>query len=279
MPLPLTTRRRIVQGASLALLNSNVFGSAALARCCLPLMNCEACAVAWLGCPIGMIGRSVAFREMPWAALLLVLGIGAVAGRLLCGWVCPMGFLQDLLHKLPSRKWRLPRWTGAIKYAVLAATVFGVAWLAGCETPGFYCSFCPTSGLQVVLPIMIADRDWLFAGMRAVKMSFLVAVLVGGVLINRGFCKVVCPVGALVAIGNRLTPLRLRLDAGACIGCRRCDRNCPMDVPVTRHRRDPRPVNRDPECIACLRCKEVCPPEAMEYGVSLPSRRRGHRQP
>lgn len=244
-------------------------------RYCLPVMNCEACAVAWLGCPIGMIGRSIAFRETPWLVLLLVLGIGAIAGRLMCGWVCPMGLLQDLLHKLPSRKWHLPRWSAGIKYGVLAVTVVGVAWYVGYGTAFFYCTFCPTAGVQVVLPIMIADNDWLLTGARAAKMAFVVAVIVFGVLAHRSFCKVMCPVGALVAIGNRLTPFKLKLDRQACVSCGKCDRSCPMNVPVMRHREGEQPINRHPECVACLKCREVCPTHAIDVTVGCTSRRQG----
>jgi polyferredoxin len=270
----LTAKRRMVQTLSLALLHSNVFGSAAASRFCLPVMNCEACAVAWLGCPIGMLGKSLAFREVPWFMLLMVLGAGVLAGRFLCGWVCPMGFLQDLLHKIPSRKFRLPPWASGVKYAVLAVTVIGVAWWVGTESPFYYCSFCPTAGLQVVLPIAIADHDWSGVAGRLAKMTLMAAVLLTGVLVSRSFCKVLCPVGALVALTNRLTPFRLKVDAEACVGCAKCDTRCPMDVPVTRHREEgAAPVNRDLECIACLNCQSVCPVGAIQPQV-LPAKRR-----
>ena len=272
MAFGLTVKRRVVQTASLVLLHSNVFSSAAAARFCLPVMNCDACAVAWLGCPVGMLGRSLAFNEVPWLVLLMVLGAGVLAGRLFCGWVCPMGFLQDLLHKIPSRKYQLPRWAAYIKYAVLAVTVVGVAWFVGSESPFFYCNFCPTSGLQVVLPIAIADHDWSGVADRTVKMALVAAVLISGVLVSRSFCKVMCPVGAWVALTNRLTPFRVNVDGGACVGCRKCDKSCPMDVPVMRHREDSAaPVNRDLECIECLNCQASCPVTAIHTRV-LPAR-------
>ena len=268
----LTATRRAVQTLSLVAFHSNAFGSAALARFCLPVMSCEACALAWLGCPVGMIGKSVAFHEFPWLVLLMVLGVGALVGRLLCGWVCPMGFLQDLLHKIPSRKFLLPRWTTAIKYVVLAVTVFGAAWFVGNESPFFYCGFCPTAGMQVVLPVAIADRDWSGITSHLFKMSLVVAVLVSAVFVSRSFCKVMCPIGALVALTNRLTPFRLKVDGEACVGCRKCDKQCPMDVPVMEHGgQGAAAVNRELECITCLGCQTACPVQAIEPHV-LPER-------
>ncbi len=270
----LTAIRRGVQTLSLAAFHSNFFGSAAAARFCLPVMNCEACAVAWLGCPIGMLGKSLAFHEVPWLVLLMVLGVGALVGRFLCGWVCPMGFLQDLLHKIPSKKFRLPRWTAAVKYVVLAVTVVGVAWFVDNESPLFYCSFCPTAGLQVVLPVAIADHDWSGVLGRPVKMALVAAVLVSAVLVSRSFCKAMCPVGAFVALTNRLTPFRVNVDGGACVGCGTCETRCPMDVPIMRHRGENAPtVSRELECITCLECQSACPVSAIQPRV-LPSGRK-----
>ena len=268
----ITAARRTVQAAAFAFLHSNVFGSAALARFCLPVMNCEACAVAWLGCPVGMMGRSLVFHEIPWLVLLMVLGLGVLVGRLFCGWVCPMGFLQDLLHMIPSRKFRLPRWTACIKYGVLAVTVLGVAWFVGTDSPYFYCGFCPTAGIQVVLPAAIEDIDVSRLTWQPVKMILVVAVLVSGVFISRSFCKVMCPIGALVAITNRLTPFRIKVEGETCVGCKKCDKGCPMDVPVMWHREaGAAPVNRDTECIECLTCQSACPTNAIGTQV-LPKR-------
>lgn len=268
--------RRGVQTLSFAAFHSNFFGIGALAGYCLPVMNCEACAVAWLGCPIGLLGRSLAFHEGPWLVLALVFGVGALVGRLLCGWVCPMGFLQDLLHKVPSRKFRLPRWAAAIKYAVLAVTVVGVAWWVGVESSFYYCNFCPTAGMQVVLPIAIADHDWSGVVGRPVKIGLVVAVLVSAVFVSRSFCKVMCPVGAWVALTNRFAPFRVKLDGAACVGCRTCDARCPMDVRVMRHREPGSgAVSRDTECIECLTCQAVCPASAIHAQVLSAARKEG----
>jgi polyferredoxin len=171
-------------------------------------------------------------------------------------------------------KFRLPRWTATIKYVVLVVTVVGVAWFVGNESSFFYCSFCPTAGMQVVLPTAIADHDWSGVTGRPLKMGLVVAVLVAAVFVDRSFCKVMCPVGAWVALTNRLTPFLIKVDAPACVGCRTCDRRCPMDVPVMRHREPGAgAVNRDTECIECLTCQTVCPAQAVHVHV-LPSGRK-----
>ena len=132
-------KRRLVQSLSFVLLHAN-FWSVAAERFCLPVMNCEACALAWFGCPIGMIGRSVSFLEVPWVVLGIVLFFGVLLGRFLCGWVCPMGFFQDLMYKIPGLKFRLPRFLLWFKYAFLVLTVIVVAAILGMDTLLFYCS-------------------------------------------------------------------------------------------------------------------------------------------
>lgn len=274
MKVGLVAMRRIAQTVSFGLLHSNFVGTSALSRVCIPVMSCEACAIAWLGCPIGMIGRSLAFHEIPWLVLLMTVGVGLLVGRAFCGWVCPMGFLQDLLHKIPSRKFTLPRWTAGIKYAVLLASVFAVAWFIGVDSDYFYCNFCPTAGMQVALPIAIIDRDWYGITSRIPKSTLVVVVVIAAVFINRSFCKVMCPIGALVALTNRVTPFRIKLDSETCVGCRKCDKSCPMDVPVMAHRAaEAGAVNRDLECVECLDCQDACPVSAIHPHV-LPQTRK-----
>jgi polyferredoxin len=260
---PLTAARRTVQAVSAVALNSNFVGSSAASRVCLPVMNCEGCALAWAACPIGLIRNALTFHEFPWIPLLLVLGIGVVVGRLFCGWVCPIGFLQDLLHRIPSRKFRLPRWTAWVKYPVLVASVFLVAWYLGGDSPYFFCNFCPTSGIMVVLPTAIADRDVAKLFEQTAKFGVTVAVVLGAIAVSRPFCKVLCPVGALVAVTNKVMPWKLHLSAKACVKCRKCDKGCPMDLPVARHQDEA--TTRDPECIVCHECRGRCPAGAITH--------------
>jgi ferredoxin-type protein NapH len=261
----LSTRRRVVQTLSLLLLNSNFWGLGT-ERVCLPIMNCEACAIAWLGCPIGMMGSNLAFREWPLLVLGMTLVVGALFGRFFCGWVCPMGLLQDLLHKIPSKKFNLPRWTTWIKYAFLVVTVFILGFVFGKEpdvSPFFFCNLCPTAALQVVLPTMLIYHDFELTFARSLRLGILVIVLVLSLGVHRGFCKVMCPIGALIAFANRFSFLSLKLHKPTCVSCSKCDTSCPMDVPVMDSPETGRAISRDTECIECLTCEQVCPTKAI----------------
>ena len=245
-------------------LNSNFWGAGVASGFCLPVMNCEACAWGWLGCPIGMLGNALTFQEWPWLALACVLGVGLLVGRLFCGWICPMGFLQDILHKIPSPKFKVPRWTTWIKYAILLLMVLGVAWFYGRDHFLFFCHFCPTAGLQVVLPSALSDWDPEYLFSQWMKLAITLTVVLLAISSERFFCKVLCPVGAWIALTNKITPFRIRLQAKSCISCGRCERECPMDIPVMDHQGAKAPaVNRDTECIACLTCQAGCPTGAI----------------
>jgi polyferredoxin len=264
MSILITGKRRIVQALSLVFLNTNLWalGNRGV---CLPILNCDACAVAWLGCPIGMMARSIAFVEIPLLVIGSVVIVGAVMGRFLCGWVCPMGFLQDLLYKIPRPKFRLPDSFKWIKYGVLLVAVVGVACFARDYESSrlFFCRWCPTSALQVVLPNMIVNRSLHVDTFFVMKISVLALVLFLAVAHSRSFCKTLCPVGALVAITNEFSFFSLKLNKATCVGCRKCDRKCPMDVKVMQSRDGTRSINRDAECIGCLACEEACPVSAI----------------
>jgi polyferredoxin len=262
---PIAALRRTVQLVSAAALNSNFVGSSVVSRVCLPVMNCEACVLAWTACPIGLIRNSLTFHEIPWIPILIVLGIGVIVGRFFCGWICPIGLLQDILHKIPSRKFTLPRPFTWVKYGVLVVSVFGVAWFIGGDSPFFFCNFCPTSGVMVVLPAAIAEQDAMKLFDQSAKFAVTLAMVLGAIAISRPFCKVLCPVGALVAVTNKIVPWKLHLSSKACVRCRKCDKGCPMDLPVMTHQGEA--TTRDPECILCHECQGNCPAHAIQHGA------------
>ena len=249
--------RRVVQAVSLLLLHSS--WGPELKSFCLPVMNCHSCALSWFACPIGVYVHYAGYRLFPFLAVGTVLIIGVFLGRFLCGWVCPFGFLQDLLHKIPSPKFRVPRWTAAIKYVVLVVMVFAIPLALGAETPWSFCRFCPTSAIQVTLPAMLTGGAFSMNGFTIAKLVILVGVLTLVVFSSRAFCKVLCPIGALLAPLNYLSFWRVKPIGPACISCKRCDRACPTDAaPAGRMLRSV-PPNRAAECVTCHDCRVVCP--------------------
>lgn len=269
----LTSKRRLVQFVTAILLTCNFTAFMAewrfFGNVCLPIIHCNACPLTWFNCPIYAISEWIQFREVPWGTLApwmligIIGGIGALLGRFFCGWVCPMGLLQDLLHGIPSPKFSLPALLRWVKYGFLFIAVGAAAYWVGKESLLFFCKYCPVATIEVAVPQMIVDHDWAMDTWRILRFSVLVLVLVLVVFNVRSFCKVMCPVGALVAVANKFSIFTIRIDPAKCTHCGKCDKSCPMGVPVENSSRTKRSVNRHTECIECLKCEEVCPVNAI----------------
>lgn len=248
----------------------NIFQGASK-RLCVPGLNCYSCPGALGSCPIGSLQAVLGSkgRHVSYYVVGLMLLFGTIFGRLICGFLCPFGFVQDLLHKIPSPKPHLPkkldkalRWVKyvlLIGFVVLAPIFLTDAY--GVGAPAFCKYLCPAGTLEGGIPLLLANpvlrqaAGWLFSW----KMGILLIVLVASVLLYRPFCKYLCPLGAFYGLLNKLSLYQMHVDAKACIHCGKCERACKMDVVVTR--------NIDSaECIRCGACKEICPVGAIHSG-------------
>jgi len=241
---------------------------------CVPGLNCYSCPGAWGACPIGSL--QAVFTRTADRVSLYVAGLiglfGVLMGRLVCGWLCPFGLVQELLYRIHSRKVRIgPTRLRYLKYAVLAVLVIALPILlrngAGVGSP-WYCKLvCPAGTLEAALPLLALDASlrsaagWLFVW----KLLVLAGTMLTSVFVYRPFCRFVCPLGAIYGLFNRFSWVQLSCDKGTCISCGRCARVCRMGVDPSR---DP----TSPECIRCGDCVQVCPVDALRLGLPAPKR-------
>ncbi len=249
--------RRIVQATSFAALNSSLAGGQAK-WLCLPVMNCHSCSLAWFACPIGVFIHYAGYRVFPFLALGTLLLAGVLLGRFLCGWVCPMGFLQDLLYKIPGRKIALPGWTRYIKYMLLAVTVVLLPFWLGEETMWSYCRGCPVSAMQATIPNLFEGGGWPLPMRTIVKLALLAMVLLLVVVSRRGFCRTLCPIGAALAPFNHFSFWRVKPVEG-CVGCKKCDSACPTQCGPSPEMIVRQAPSRQAECVVCGDCRDGCP--------------------
>ena len=253
----IAAHRRAVQFVSLFLLHSS--WGPEFKWLCNPVLSCHSCVLAWFACPIGVFIHYAGYRIFPFLALGMVLFLGVLIGRLLCGWVCPFGLLQDLLHKLPGPKFELPAWTAYIKYVVLALLVFLLPFLFTEQTAWSFCRICPASALQVTLPNLLGSGFDGITLATAVKLAVLVVVLLAAVASSRSFCKVLCPIGAMLAPLNFISLWKIKVPTQNCVSCGKCETACPQDVgPAVRIAQEV-PPNRSLDCIVCHECQTICP--------------------
>ncbi len=267
--------RYSMQGLWAAITNSNVDGffkgkiyTGQLKNACVPGLNCYSCPGALGSCPIGAL-QAVLGKKGHWFSFY-VIGIlmlfGALVGRVVCGWMCPFGLFQDLLHKIPFpkkiRTMPKEKILVKIKYFILLVFViilpmFWVNFLGNGDP--YFCKYlCPAGtlegGVPLVLlnPVMRATVGWLFAW----KNLILLMTIILSIIVYRPFCKVLCPLGAIYSLFNKVSLYQYRVDMDSCIACGRCAKVCFMNV-------DPVKDANHLECIRCGKCKTACPTKAI----------------
>ena len=192
-------------------------------------------------------------------------------GRFVCGWLCPFGLIQDLLHKIPFVKkistFRGDRLLRKLKYVIFLVFVIllpmFVVDMLGQGAPYFCKLICPAGTLEGGIPLVLLNSamrtavGWLYAW----KNVLLVVIVLLSVVIYRPFCKYICPLGAVYSVFNPIAVFRYRVDKEACIHCGACVKACKMQV-------DPSETPNHPECIRCGSCKKVCPTGAIYSGIN-----------
>ena len=239
---------------------------------CVPGLNCYSCPGAAGACPVGafqaVVGSSK-FRFSYYITGILIL-FGVLLGRFICGFLCPFGWFQELLHKIPSPKLSTKKLKPLryLKYAVLLVMVVLLPLLAvnelGMGDP-FFCKYlCPQGVLEGAIPLSLTN-----AGIRTAlgklftwKACILLAVIVGSVVFYRPFCKWLCPLGAFYALLNKVSLFQMRVDPHKCVSCGACARACKMDVDITK-------TPNHAECIRCGMCMKACPMDAIQYKFGL----------
>lgn len=243
---------------------------------CVPGLNCYSCPGALGSCPIGSLQAVIGSRK--FHVSLYVLGflmmVGAILGKAVCGFLCPFGLVQDLLHKIPGVKKlrRLPgetylQWLRYVMLGLLAILLpMVVVDIVGQGSPWFCKYVCPSGTLLGGIPLLAGNPalrsavGWLFTW----KMAILVVILVLSVFLYRPFCRYLCPLGAVYGFFNRFALYRFTLNEEQCTHCGACHKACGLDI-------DPSKTPNHSQCIRCGKCLDACPHEAI---VSTMARRK-----
>lgn len=256
----LSNFRRLTQISSAVLSNSylgtfytKAVNTNALKGVCIPFLNCYACPVALFACPIGTLQHFMAIHAFPYYLAAFIALIGLTVGRMACGWVCPFGLLQDLMHKIPSPKFTVPVYLRYMKYPILILLVLFLPYATG---DLWFSKLCPAGTLTAGLPwslwnptdpstgrLVLPNGPGMFFYL---DLLILAGFLVWFVLSKRPFCKTTCPMGAIFGLFNRFSLIRLEA-VPDCDGCDICREQCPMGLNVS--------LDADSaECIRCLEC-------------------------
>ncbi len=267
--------RKWIQWAAAALFNGYALGFSKgtifrgrLKMMCVPVLNCYSCPGALGACPIGALQAVLGDRKYKFSFYILgmLMLFGIVGGRIICGFLCPFGLIQELLHKIRTPKLRVKpsvdrplRW---LKYLVLLVFVLLLPLLLtdrlGIGSPYFCKLICPAGTLEGGIPLLLSNPSLRSAAgfLFSWKMGILVGILLLSIFIYRPFCKYLCPLGAFYGLFNRFSFFQLHIDQERCTGCGACERACKMDVHVQQN------INST-ECIRCGECRAACPHQAI----------------
>ncbi|NLB08474.1 MAG: 4Fe-4S binding protein [Clostridiales bacterium] len=279
-------KRHLIQAVGALALNGQLSGfvtgniyTGAGKQICLPVLNCYSCPGALTSCPIGSLqavanhpGFSFSYYIMGLIALF-----GIVAGRFYCGWLCPFGFLQDLLAKINKEKLQVKaKYDRPLRYLKYIILVFLVLLLPAVLTNSYgigsplFCKYiCPSGTLGAGLPLLLLTPALRpnVGVLLAWKVLLALAVIMVCLYITRAFCRYVCPLGALLGLLQMAGFYRFSYDKASCISCQQCAKICPLGI-------DPMATQNGPECLRCRDCLQVCPTAALTSslaGKALPA--------
>ena len=229
---------------------------------CSPVFHCYSCPLATFACPIGLLHQFAALHAFPFVTVGIIVVVGVLFGSFICGWVCPIGLLQDLFSRIPVRKFRLPLWLSHFRYFMLLGLVLLIPYLFGISHPLAICQVCPIGALESSLPrkvagpLLIGESISWTGGLRF-KMILLAAFITAMLFTHRPWCRI-CPLGLILGWFNRFSAVFLKFNPAACTNCRLCEKSCDL---VARPYKTPKSQN----CILCLECTK-CRPKALTLG-------------
>ena len=253
-------KRRLTQVVCAVLYNCNFTGFAKgriyqgkIKGACVPGLNCYSCPGAIGACPLGSLQSALvsAKYKFNYYVLGLLLLFGIIFGRVICGFLCPFGLLQELLYKIPTKKVKkgtVSQVLSYLKYVILIVFVIAVPLVK--TVPGFCKYICPAGTLEGGVPLTAMQEQ-----LRSLTGWVLAVILISAVFVFRCFCRFLCPLGAIYSLFHKVSLCGVKVDEDKCVGCNICVRECKMDVNKVG----------DKECIHCGDCISHCPTCAISY--------------
>lgn len=240
--------------------------------------------VEWLGsaslhsiCPFGGVVSIYQYatqatfakkvHESSFILMIIVFVITILFGPVFCGWICPMGSVQEWIGKIGKKLFKkrfntfvpqnMDKWLRYSRYVVLAWVIFVTARSGQL----IFASYDPYYALFNFWTGEVAISAFVVLG----------AVLLLSLFVERPFCKYACPYGAVLGLFNFVRVFQIKRQPTTCIDCKACDKACPMNIKVSEKK-----VVRDHQCISCLVCtsEQVCPvKDTVELTTAIQTKR------
>lgn len=187
----------------------------------------------------------------------LVSFLAIVIGPVFCGWICPLGTIQEWISKIGKKVFKkkynhfIP---SKIDKPLRWLRVVFLIWVI------FVTAKSGTLMFQNADPFYALFNFWT-GKVAPMALGILVATLIGSLFISRPWCKYLCPYGAILGFFNKIKLIKPKRESNTCISCKKCDQVCPMNIEVSAAK-----SVRDLSCISCFECTSdnACPvPETV----------------
>ena len=260
--------RHLIQFISMLVYNADVrnwfngsISHAATKNICVPGLNCYSCPGALASCPLGSLQNSIANGRFPFFVTGFLMLTGTLLGRAVCAFLCPVGFIQELLYKIPTKKVpktktlvSISRGASIAKYMCLfllcIVAPLILVFRDGIGSPLFCSWICPGGTVGAGWPLTILNSSlrkaigFLFSW----KTVIAVVLIIASVFVFRPFCKYLCPLGAIYSFFNKVAVFGIKVDEKKCCHCNACTHHCKMNALKVNDR----------ECIRCGECIDKC---------------------
>ncbi len=180
--------------------------------------------------------------------------LAVIGNKIICGWVCPFGALQELIYSVPIlkkiKKRKLPfiltNTIRACLFIVMLVLMFGITG----GRRGFVI-------YHYINPFNLFNLDFETV---SILLTVIITLLVS-FTIYRPFCQFICPFGLITWIAERFSIFRVQIDKEKCTQCGACIKVCPLEAVEGRVNGKKMPA----DCFSCGRCLNVCPTDALKY--------------
>lgn len=218
---------------------------------------------------LAVINNSFSFTKLApqLIEVISIIPVTIVMGRFFCGWMCSLGAFGDLIYgissKLFKRKLKITKSVDEVlkygKYIVLAFLV-GIIWTFDITK---FKVWNPWDVFGMVATISkVPDLSYIAANLIGGLVLFIF-IIIGSVIVERFFCRYLCPLGAVFALISKLRVIKIHKPSEKCGKCRICTNNCAMGIELYK-------TNDvySGECIQCMKCITACPRKNITLTVS-----------
>lgn len=180
--------------------------------------------------------------------------LAVIGNKMICGWACPFGTLQELVYSIPIlrriKQKKLPFiLTNTIRAGLFLFTLLFLFGIIG-ASKGFVI-------YHYINPFNLFNLDF-----ESLSVLLTVIIALGGAfIIYRPFCQLICPFGFISWIAEKFSIYRIRIDQDKCTQCGACIKVCPLEAAKGRVAGNKLPA----DCFSCARCLNVCPVDAIQY--------------